>query len=368
MQFADVVGTEESKKALQSLVDDDKMPHALIISGPAGNSKVALAMSYVNYIMCENKQSGDSCGTCRSCLKTHKNIHPDVHFSFPFIGSNAVADEFLKPWRTFLTNHPYAEISQWLSHIDAANKQANINVKECRNIIRKLSMQSFESETKVLVMWLPEFLKKEGNRLLKIIEEPTDNTYFILITEKTTEILPTIISRCQHIKVPPFQDEEIQNALQTKYQASSEQAKTIAYIAEGNMQKALGILQQGGTSFDEEVLEWFRICYGNKAETFVSWVEIFAKKSKDEQKGFLSYALKFLREVARIGILPDDKLRIQEKEIQTAKKIAGIINFEKIEKLNNILTDTIYYIERNANIKVLMMETNISFKNVLRQK
>ena len=368
MQFADVIGTEESKKALQLLVTDNKMPHALIISGPAGNSKLALAMSYVNFIMCENRQESGSCGTCRSCLKTNKNIHPDVHFSFPFIGSNAVADEFMKSWRTFLTNHPYAEISQWLTHIEAANKQANINVKECKNIIRKLSLQSFESEHKVLVMWLPEFLKKEGNRLLKIIEEPTPNTYFILVTEKTTEILPTILSRCQLIKVPPFQDEEIQKTLQSKYQLGSEQAEAIAYIAEGNMQKALGILQEGGTTFDTEVLDWFRICYGNKAETFVSWVDVFAKKSKDEQKGFLSYALKFLREVARVGILPDDKLRIQEKEIETAKKIAGIINFEKIEKLNNILTDTIYYIERNANIKVLMMETNISFKNVLRQK
>lgn len=367
MKFSDVVGSETVKEDLKSLINDDVIPHALILSGPAGNSKLPLALAYVAYIMCENKTDGDACGTCRSCSKTFKFLHPDLHFSFPFIGANAVADEFIKMWRVFLETNPYGGISNWLSTINAENKQANINTKECRAIIKKLNMQSFESDQKVLIMWLPEFLRKDGNRLLKLIEEPTENTYFILVTDKPQEILPTIISRCQHIKVPPLQDEEISQALVHQYQLSPDKANDLAFIAEGNMNKAIDMLQHGSTNLHDEVLTWFRICYSNKAKDFVDWVDQFAKKSKDEQKGFILYALNFFREIARVGILPENKLRIQEREIQTAKKIAGIINFEKIEKLNNILTDTIYYIERNANIKVLMMETNISFKNVLRQ-
>ena len=368
MQFSEIIGTKESIETLKEMVDSDSIPHALLISGPEGNSKFALALAYVAYMMCENKKDGDSCGQCRACHKTYKFIHPDVHFSFPFTGSNSVSDEFIKPWRQFISEKPYAQISTWLQYIDASTKQPNINTKECRSIIQKLNMQSFESEKKVLIMWLPEYLKKEGNRLLKLIEEPTDNTYFILITEKTEDILPTIISRCQHLKVPPLLDTEIRLALESKYNQSPKVAHHAAFIAEGNMQKAFDIIEHDKTHMNEDVLTWFRICYANKADAFVSWIDEFSKKSKDDQKGFLIYALNFFREIARVNILPENQLRIQENEIQTAKKIAGILNFEKIEKLNNILTDTIYYIERNANIKVLMMDTNISFKNVLREK
>ncbi len=367
MKFSQLVGSEASWSSLRDLVTEDIMPHALLISGPQGNIKLAAALAYAAYIMCENKENHEACGTCRACKKTFQHIHPDVHFSFPFFGSNAVSDEFIKPWRSFLGSHPYGTISEWLDHIDAGNKQANINVKECRAIIHKLNMQAFESDKKVLFMWLPEYLKKEGNRLLKIIEEPTENTFFILITAKVDHILPTIISRCQHIKLPPLQDEEIKEALETKG-VTPDQAQNIAFIAEGNMNKALELTKNSSSTLDTEVLSWLRACYSGKAIEILNWVEAYAKKSKDDQKNFLSYGLHFLREIARVGILDDNQLRIQEKEIETAKKIARIINFEKIEKLSNILTDTIYYIERNANIKILMCDTSLSFKNVLRQK
>ncbi len=368
MKFAQTIGSIHTKDALRSLVDEDNMPHALLLSGAEGNSKLALALAYTTYLMCENRADGASCGSCRSCIKMEKYIHPDVHFSFPFTGAKSVADEFIKPWRKFIQEKPYAGISDWMEYLDAPTKQPNINTKECKAIIQKLNMQSFESTNKVLIMWLPEYLRKEGNRLLKIIEEPTPNTYFILITEKISNILPTIISRCQLVKVPPLQDKEIKEALMGQYRFDASKAQNAAFVAEGNMQKALDIVQIGGKGLHDEVLVWFRTCYSQKTIDLVNWVDNFDRKSKDEQKSFLMYALNFFREIARVPVLPEKALRIEESEIQTAKKIAGIINFEKIEKLNNILTDTIYYIERNANIKVLMMDTNIAFKNILRQK
>ncbi len=366
MKFSQLVGSESSWTSLRELVTDDVMPHALLISGPKGNNKLPAALAYVSYIMCENKVNEEACGECRACKKTFNFIHPDVHFSFPFFGANSVADEFIKPWRGFLGTHPYGTISEWLDAISAENKQPNINVKECRAIIHKLNMQSFESDKKVLFLWLPEYLKKEGNRLLKIIEEPTENTYFVLVTAKVDDILATIISRCQHIKLPPLQDNEIKEAL-IKRGGTPEQSQSIAFIAEGNMNKALELITKNNSTLDEEVLSWLRSCYSGKAIDILSWVEAYAKKTKDDQKNFLNYGLHFLREIARVGILPDEALRIQEKEIETAKKIARILTFEKIEKLSNILTDTIYYIERNANIKILMCGTSLSFKNVLRQ-
>lgn len=366
MKFSEIVGSEKSWASLRDLVKEDVMPHALLISGPKGNNKLPAALAYIAYIMCENKTNDEACGECRACKKTFNFIHPDVHFSFPFFGANAVADEFIKPWRSFLGSHPYGTISDWFQKLGADTKQPNINVKECRAIIQKLNMQSFESDKKILFLWLPEYLKKEGNRLLKIIEEPTDNTYFVLVTAKVDDILSTIISRCQHIKLPPLQDEEIQAAL-IERGSTEELAHSVAFIAEGNMNKALSLMNDNNDSLDEEILMWLRANYAGKAIEVMNWVEAFAQKSKDAQKNFLNYALHFLREIARVGVLPDEALRIQEKEIETAKKIARIVTFEKIEKLSNILTDTIYYIERNANIKILMCDVCLSFKNVLRQ-
>lgn len=366
MRFNDIHGSVESKNILRGFVDEGKMPHALLISGTAGNSKLALALAYASYLMCENPHDGDACGNCRSCKKTMKYIHPDLHFSFPFVGKE-ISDVFITEWRSFLQELPYGNIRDWLQKIQAENKQANINVKECQSIIRKLNMQAFESPKKVIIMWLPEYLKKEGNRLLKIIEEPTDNTYFILVTEDISQILPTILSRCQHIHVPPFSDDEIVDILKEKFALESERARHISFIAEGDMRIAEGLISQEPQSLNESLLLWFRICYANKPDQLVEWVNNFAKQSKEEQRGFLEYVLNFLREIGRVRYFKADQLRIQENEIETAKKIAGILTFEKIEKLSKILTDTIYYIERNANIRILMLDTNLSFKNVLRK-
>lgn len=367
MRFNDVIANSEVKTDIAKMVFENSIPHAMLLTGAEGTGKMALALALASMIVCEDKSEEDSCGRCRACVKMSSLVHPDVHFSFPFPGASHVSDDFIKEYRSFIHSNPYGGISQWLFNLDAENKQVNINTKECRAILKKLSLQSFESKQKVLILWLPEFLRKDGNRLLKMIEEPTDDTFVILVSNKPDLILPTIISRCRLIHVKPLHDEELAHSLETNYNMEKEKAREIAYLAEGNLEKALEIKNHEIINYNEEIVSWFRICYSLKADDTVNWVENFAKRNKDEQKAFLLYTLNFLREVGRIPFLAENEIRLKEKELDSAKKIAKIVTFEQIDILSNILSKKIYHIERNANIRVLMMDTCISFKNILRQ-
>lgn len=366
MKFSKIVAEKQSKEALTQFVRSKKIPHAVLISGHVGYGALPLALAYAAYIQCEEPIEDEACGVCKACKKTFQFIHPDVHFSFPFMGANNTSDDFIKSFRVFLQENPFGDLTDWLTLVGADNKQVNINTKECRNIIKKFSFQTFESPNKVLVMWLPEFLRKEGNRLLKMIEEPTDNTYFVLVTQQIQDILPTIISRCQVVNVKPIQSATLELALREKYQLNDAAIKEIAFMAEGNWLMAQQLCDQKAGSLADEVLVWFRTCYSCRALDMNNWVESFAKKNKEEQKTFLRYTQNLFREILRIPFLEEKNIRLRENELQTAKKIAGIITFEYIGQLVSLIDETIYHLERNANVRILMLDVGISFKNILR--
>lgn len=178
MQFKEIVAQEEAKQQLLQMVNTGRLPHALLLIGQEGCGQLAMALALAQYVLCQQRTKNEPCGTCQACLKSSKWIHPDIHFSFPTIGTNSKSDQFLEQWRTLLGEHPYFSVFDWFQHIGAENKQGNINKEECLNVFKKLSLKTFESEYKVLIMWMPEYLGKEGNRLLKLIEEPTENTFF----------------------------------------------------------------------------------------------------------------------------------------------------------------------------------------------
>jgi len=227
MQLATVIGQEKVKQSLTQLVDAARIPHAMLFLGPAGSGKLAMAIALAQYILCEQKAGGESCGVCRQCLKASKLVHPDLHFSYPFIGSKLTSLEYITQWRSAILDNPYLEVNQWLQLIGAENKQGNINKDECLRIIKQLSLKSFESDYKILILWLPEYLQKEGNRLLKLIEEPPEKTIFILVAEAQERILNTILSRCQIVKFNALSDELIINGLVGKKTISEEQAAAI---------------------------------------------------------------------------------------------------------------------------------------------
>jgi DNA polymerase III subunit delta' len=368
MQFKEIIGQNSVKTQLIRSTNSDRIPHAQLFLGPTGSGKLALAMAFVQYVFCENKTENDACGKCNSCAKVEKLIHPDLHFSFPFIGSKNTSNNFLEDWRKAIAENPYMDINQWLQFIGAENKQGNINKDECLNIIRKLSLKSFEGDYKILIMWLPEYLGKEGNRLLKLIEEPPDNTLFILVAENQELILNTILSRCQIVKINQLSDEEVIDGLISKFEIEVEKAQSIAHLANGNFNEALKNIEHQENDNSKLFLEWMRKCYKGNGVELVAWVEKFAAIGRENQKHFLRYALHFLREYLIVKMTGNEKVRLQPEELKTAINLTKVIEFEQIQQMTKLLDDCFYYIERNANPKVLLLDASIKMNKILKNK
>lgn len=368
MSLAKAYGQAEVKDRLRRLVAQERLPHAMLLLGPSGSGKLALALGFAQYILCENKLATGACGQCNACLKASKHIHPDIHFSFPTIGTNVKSDAFLPQWRSAIQDNSYLEVNDWLQVIGAENKQGNINKEECLNIIRKLSLKTFEGSHKILIMWLPEYLGKEGNRLLKLIEEPPDQTVFILVAEQQELILNTILSRCQVVKVRSLRDDEIQEALVEKQVASPEKALAVAQLADGNLNEALKMAQEKENDNADLFLEWMRKCYIGNGVELVKWVEKFAKLGRENQKHFIRYALHFMREYMVLKMSPQSQVRLRDVELKTAHNLQKVIAFDQIEDIVQLLNDNAYFIERNANPKVLFLDTSIQLNKILKRK
>src|SRR6201996_2845132 len=246
MQFSEIVGQAAVKQRLVNTVKENRVSHAQLFLGPEGSGSLALAVAYAQYLSCEDRQPDDSCGVCASCRKYQKLMHPDLHFSYPFFAKhkddNALT--FIEQWREAFLANPYLNLDGWRSYLDAENKQANINIAECHQIIKKLSFKPFESEFKILILWLPEYLDKAGNALLKIIEEPQPNTLFLLVAQNQDQILNTILSRTQLVKIPALEYDEIKEYLITQHHQTDEAAAEIAYLSNGNLTEALTMLHQ----------------------------------------------------------------------------------------------------------------------------
>ena len=368
MQFSKVIGQNSVKQLLLEMVSNKRMPHAQLLLGPEGCGKLALAIAFAQYVLCENKEEADSCGLCKACNKVEKLIHPDLHFSYPTVGTNVISTHLLESWREAILENPYLNVNQWLQHIGAENKQGNINKEECVSIIKKLSLKIFEGSHKVLILWLPEFLGKEGNRLLKMIEEPPENTLFILVAENQEKILNTILSRCQIIKVNRLSDQVIVKELEERESMPLEELQSIAHMANGNFNGALKLKEQKDNDNANLFLDWLRKCYRGNGVELVNWVEKFASIGRENQKHFLRYALHFLREYLALKMLNDQKVRLQSAELQSAKKLMNVIEFEQVQQIAKLFDDCSYYIERNANPKVLFLDASIQINKILKTK
>ena len=364
MNFQKVIGQQSVKEQLTQLVNADRLPHALLFLGPGGSGKLAMAIALAQYLLCEKRREGESCGSCRNCLKTSKLIHPDIHFSYPIVGAKMTSPDYLKQWRSAVLDNPYMDVNYWLQFIGAKNKQGNINKEECLRIIKQLSLKSFETDYKVLIIWLPEYLKKEGNRLLKLIEEPPDNTIFILVAEDAELILNTILSRCQIIKFMALSDEEVQLGLIEKMGIDKEKAAAIAHLANGNFNEALSLANSSENDNAALFLEWMRKCYKGNGAELVPWTEQFASLGRERQKHFFQYGLHFMREFMTYKITENQKVRLSNQELKTVVDLSKIMTFEQIDPIIQLLNDSYYFIERNANVKVLGLDASIQLNKI----
>ncbi len=366
MLFKDIVGQKQVKQLLLRSLNAGRMPHAQLLLGPAGSGKLSLALAYAQRILCQNPSESDSCGECASCNKAEKMIHPDLHYSYPTVGSKVTATSFIAEWRSAVLENPYQNINQWLQSIGAENKQGNINKDECLNIIRKLSLKSFEGSYKILILWLPEYLGKEGNRLLKLIEEPPEDTLFLLVAENQELILNTILSRCQMVKVRAMQEEEIVSGLKEHKALSEDQALAIARLSAGNFNEALNLIEHAENDNAPLFLAWLRTCWKGSGVEMVSWVDKFAKIGRENQKHFLQYGLHFLREYTILKVTGREDVRLLAKEMETAKRMTKVLHLQQIDVLAKLFNDCSYYIERNANPKVLFLDASIQIHKILK--
>ncbi len=369
-----VLGQKKAKQRLQRMLQHNRLAHAMLFLGPEGSGKLAMALVFAQTVLCEDKQTDEqgeivACGKCRACVKSNKWIHPDIHFSFPTIGTNARSDQFLEHWRAMLNDHHYPTVHEWLQRIGAENKQGNINKEECLNIVRKLSLKTFEASHKILIIWMPEYLGKEGNRLLKLIEEPPAQTLFILVAENQELILNTILSRCQVVQFHSLSDEDIVEGLVEQRELSQEEAFGAAQLANGNFNEAMKLAVASENDNATLFLEWMRKCYKGHGVELVKWVENFAGVGRENQKFFLRYALHFMREYLLLFSTKDAaRLRLREAEKKTAQNFLNIIGFQQVELIVTLLNQLSYHVERNANPKVLFLDASLQMHTFLRNR
>jgi DNA polymerase-3 subunit delta' len=372
MQFKDVIGQQDVKKHLAEMVSHNRLSHALLFTGKEGSGALPLAIAFAQYIMCEAPENGDSCGNCKACKKADELVHPDFHFSYPVIpkktGDKPVSTDYISEWREFITQYAYGNVYDWLQFIGAENKQGNITAQECNEIIHKLSLKSFENDFKILVMWMPEYLDKEGNKLLKLIEEPPANTVFIMVAENESQVLPTIVSRTQLVRVPPIATEAIEEQLLLKSKLNKEQARQIASVSNGNYREAMQIMQNSSEDWQSLLREWLNAIMKSGPIAQVKWIEEMSKHGREKQKQFLRYFNHLLGQAIKLQVMAAETINIPDNEKDFALRLNKMAGIEQQQTIIEELDKATYYIERNANAKMLFHALTIRLYHIIADK
>ncbi|MFT7121166.1 MAG: DNA polymerase-3 subunit delta' [Neolewinella sp.] len=371
MQFSQLLHQPQGLSQLRQMAAGDRLPHANLLLGSPGGGGLGAALAIATLLLCEDRQgeNGDTaCGSCKACRKTAGYIHPDLHFSFPTIGPRMTSDPFLVQWREALKESPYMEANDWLQRIGAENKQGNITREACGNIVKKLSLKIFEGRYKIMLIWLPEYLGNEGNRLLKMIEEPPENTIFLLVTERLELILNTILSRCQLTKISPPSAEQMTAALYAKG-LPSDRATAAARLASGNYNLAQAMAENEAISHGPRFLTWMRACFQGSAAGLTAWTDEFAKLGRENQKHFLRYALHFWREFLLLSVTDnaDGNVRLPANELESARKLLPLVSHDQLEDITTIINECTEYVGRNANPKILFLDAGIRIHQILRR-
>jgi DNA polymerase-3 subunit delta' len=389
MSFAQVIGQEGVKEHLVELVRLNRLSHALLFLGHEGSGALPMALAFAQYVVCEKVNGGeggtvvsdagaagammsDACGVCPSCVKARQLIHPDIHYSYPVIpkkaGDKPVSSDYSSEWRAFIGQYPYGNAYDWLQFIGAENKQGNITAQECNDIIHKLSLKSFESGYKILILWMPEYLGNEGNKLLKLIEEPPPDTLFLLVAENESLILQTILSRTQLVKIPLPETAAIAKALVDRAGLNAEQARQIAVLCEGNYHEALQLIRHADDDWQGVLREWLNAILKTGPVAQVKWIEEISKSGRERQKQFLRYFNHLLEQAIRLRYIDAGQLAIPDGEKDFALRLNKIADIGQQKAIIQELDNAAYYIERNAHAKMLFHALTIKLYHILAER
>jgi len=369
MHWDQVAGQDKAKAFIKEVFQKGRVPHAILISGPSGTGQLPFALSLAALLQCEQPVEASPCGNCNACGKSFQLIHPDVNFIFPVanLDSNKrqVVD-FLNDFRKAVLHQPYLSLEDWVTAAGIEKKNPNINIADIRSVIHTLSMSRYEGRKRVMLIWLPEYLGKEGNVLLKLIEEPEEHTHLLLVTADKDAILPTIRSRCQAIDTVLLDDKTIAQALEQQYQCSPERAQQAAWLSNGSFHTALASIEESNDPSSADFLQWLRIGYKGHPEEVTSWADEFGSWSLDKQRHFLKYGLHFLEQCLKSSYFPEEEWRLSDEEKDAVKKLGTILTFEAIQELTQLINKDLYYIGRSANSKMLMMGSTIQAHQLIK--
>lgn len=374
MFFKDVIGQEELKKRLIQSVQEERVSHAQLFSGPEGTGKLAMAIAYAQYISCKNRTESDSCGICPSCHKYNKLAHPDLHFVFPIFNteknSKPISDDFLPQWREMVLTDPYFDLGSWLNFVEAENAQGLIYERESDSIYKKLNLKSFESEFKVMIIWLPEKMHTAcSNKLLKIIEEPPNKTLFILITEDEESVIGTIRSRAQPVKFPLIDNGSIRAALLSMENIDPDLVPDAVHLANGNFIKAKSYINPGEDSqfYFQKFQEMMRQAYKREVVAQMKWAEEMAKIGRDKQKAFFAFALRMIREYFVFNMNRSNMVYLNRQEKEWGKQFAPFINERNIVAFFNEFELGIKHISMNGNPRIIFLDTALRMVRLIKR-
>lgn len=367
MLFKNVMVGESQKRHLVSMVKNNRISHAQLFLGQPGNHTFALAIAYAQYINCENRGEWDSCGVCPSCAKYEKLSHPDLHLIFPNATNKSVKKEpdstqFAQLFRDYVEQrHYHIDLESWLIELGGENKQASINIRDCAHIINQNSIRSYEGGYKIFLLWMVERLYyAAAPKLLKTLEEPENKTLFILMAESADNILPTILSRTQLIKIPRLAEEKIVQQLQQDYDTTPEIASDIAAISEGNYIKAMGSFEERGEL--KLMLQRFELLFrsivnlskskDNSQIQFLDVQSMFGElisEGREAQKSFLRFVIRMLRNILLLGTKNDVVLNATSEEKKLMEFFRSDLTLRTISPLLTECNQAIYHTERNGN-------------------
>ena len=374
MQFSDIPGQKEIIGKLIGSVSSERVSHAQLFTGPGGCGSLALALAYAQYVSCENRSQRDSCGTCKSCVKYGKMIHPDLHFVFPVIkdkkASEPVSDTYIEQWREFVRTSPYFSLTRWLDSIEVGNAQGLIFASEASEILKKLSLKSFESDFKVMIIWLPEKMHQAtANKLLKLIEEPPEKTLFLLVSDEPDKVIQTILSRCQLIRIPAFRTEEISSYIIERFRIHKAKADDIARVANGNLIRAIELCENEDSTLLnlERFKNLMRFAWKRDIISIISWAEEVAAIGREPQKSFLLFSLHLIRENLMLTLdqMKNRLVFMTGEEAEFSSKFHPFINQENIYAFADELNLAHAHIESNGNAKIVFLDLALKLTRLI---
>lgn len=372
--FDNIIGQKEYIASLRTAIDNNRLPHALLISGNEGTGGLALAYAAAQYLICPHRHDGDACGQCPQCLQLGKLQHPDVHFVFPVVRKKnqkeaPISLDYMSEWRNAFLNNHYLTLNEWTTTSGEENKQAGIFVAEANNIIKTLSVKPFESDYRVMIIWLPEKMNEEtANKLLKIIEEPNDMTHFFLVSQEPERIIGTIQSRVQRINLPPIADVDIQQALVSRFDCTQDKAIDYARMSHGSYVEALKLLNddEERSFYFTKFCEMMRLSYAKKLFDMKEWSEEMSGIGRERQKAYLQYAQQMIRENFIMNFNTPSLNYLNESERTFSSRFHAFVNHNNVNGIMDELALAEKDIMQNVNAKMVFFDLSLKLIMLLK--